>query len=196
MRNGRRSTGVALLSGRPKTRYASGVTRRFGTGLVLVAAFAFGGGEAWADAPPAPLRLELPAPPTFQPVFPSERLTLWPVAPLRFSFSEVRPVAAATWNGPTNLFRAESVWFETGALTLRTIGEKVEALGLDCQALRCAPETETSIAIEARVAIGGTGVVPDNYIYGRYKQVSGLGGGFSKPGAGIASFGIGGVLDL
>lgn len=172
------------------------MTSRFGIALAFTLAFALDSGQARADVPPPPLRLELPAPPTFQAVFPSERLTLWPVAPLRFSFSEVRPVAAATWNGPTNLFRAESVWFESGALTLRTIGEKVEGLGLDCQALRCAPETETSLAVEARIAIGGTGIVPDNYIYGRYKQVSGAGGSFLKPGAGIASFGIGGVLDL
>jgi len=172
------------------------VARRVGTALLLALALAFGASRARADAPPPALRLELPAAPGAQAVFPSERLTLWPVAPLRFSFSEVRPVAAATWNGPTNLFRAESVWFEAGALTLRTIGEKVEGLGLDCVALRCAPETETSLAVEARVAIGGTGVVPDNYVYARYKRVSGIGGGFSKPGPGILSMGIGGVLDL
>lgn len=170
------------------------MARHVGTALFL--ALALGAGRAEADAPPAPLRLELPARPSFQPVFPSERLALWPVAPLRFSFSEVRPVGNGAWNGPTNLFTAESVWLEAGPLTFRTISSKLEALGLDCTGLTCVPETEVSITAEVRVGIGGAGVVPDNYVYARYKRVSGLGGGFSKPGPGIFGMGLGGILDL
>jgi hypothetical protein len=125
----------------------------------------------------------------------SERLTLFPIAPLRFTFSEVRPVAPAAWNGPTEQFIAEAVWWEAGPVSFRTITSSLQSLELDCR-LTCAPQRELSISAEARVELGGATVVPENYAYAGYKQFAAPGGSFSKRGSSLINMGIGGLLDL
>jgi hypothetical protein len=147
----------------------------------------------------APVRLEL-APLVLPPFYPSERLQLsWPVRPLRFTFTEVRPIGLTAALGPAEHFVAESVWWEAGRLSVRTRTESVEDLGLDCSGLTCLPTTELSVTGEVRLDLGAPAssrVVPETYAFTRYEQLARPGGGFAKPGPGHYQLGIGGLLDL
>jgi hypothetical protein len=158
------------------------------------------GGTATAQELPQRVQLELPARFSLPPFYPSERLRLsFPITPLRFTFSEVRPIGLGAALGPAPYFRAESVWFESGALSLRTRTESVEGLDLDCIGLTCAPTTELSVTGEARIDLGapaGSRVVPETYVYARYKHLANPGGGFAKPRAGQLQLGLGGLLDF
>jgi hypothetical protein len=159
------------------------------------------GATAVAEELPAPpVRLELPAQLSLPPLYPSERLRLtFPITPVRFTFSEVRPIGLAAALGPTGHFTAESVWLEIGALSLRSRTESVEGIGLDCTGLTCAPTTELTVTGEARLDLGapaGSRFVPDTHLYARGKQFASPGGGFTKPRAGQLQLGLGGFLDF
>jgi hypothetical protein len=158
------------------------------------------GATASAEEPRRPVRLELPARFSLPAFYPSERLRLtFPVTPRRFTFSEVRPIGLGADLGPTRHFTAESVWLESGALSLRTRTESAESLGLDCSGVTCMPATELSITAEARLNLGspaGLRVVPETYVYARYKHLANPGGGFAMPRAGQLQLGLGGLLDF
>jgi hypothetical protein len=169
----------------------------FGTGAIAIL---LGATAAAQGLPPSSARLELPTRLSLPPLYPSERLRLtFPITPLRFTFSEVRPIGLGAALGPTAYFTAESVWLESGALSLRTRTASVEAIGLDCAGLTCAPTTELSVVGEARLALGalaGSRVVPETYVYGRYQQFASPGGGLAKPRPGRFQLGVGGMLDF
>jgi hypothetical protein len=158
------------------------------------------GVTAKAEEPPRRVRLELPARFSLPPLYPSERLRLaFPIQPLRFTFSEVRPIGLGAALGPTSHFMAESVWFDRGALSLRTRAESVEGLDLDCSGLTCMPTKELSLTGEARFDLGalsGSRVVPETYLYARYKHYANPGGGFVGSRPGQLQLGLGGLLDF
>jgi hypothetical protein len=187
--------GVRVVATSVRGAYLSYVRRVFGA-VVLVALTGVTARASAQGLIPPPLRLELPQRLSLAPTFPNERLRLFPIAPLRFSFSEVRPVGAATWNGPTEQFIAEAVvWWESGRLSLRTVTSSLQSLELDCR-LTCAPQRELTIGAEARVDLGGAGAVPENYAYAGYKRFAAPGGSFTKRGSTMISVGLGGALDL
>jgi hypothetical protein len=150
--------------------------------------------------PAPPVSLELPARLSLPPLYPSERLRLtYPVTPLRFTFSEVRPLGLGATRGPSAYFTAESVWLEAGALSLRTRAESVEAIGLDCSGLTCVPTTELSVTGEVRLDLGapaGSRVVPETYVYARHKRFMTPSQELAQPLPGQFQFGFGGLLDL
>jgi hypothetical protein len=159
-----------------------------------------GATAAAEELPAPPVRLELPARFSLPAFYPSERLRLtFPITPLRFTFSEVRAIGLGAALGPTGHFTAESVWLESGALSLRSRTESVESIGLDCTGLTCAPARELSVTGEARLDLGAPGglrFVPDTHLYARYKRFANPGGGLTKPRAGQLQLGLGGLLDF
>jgi hypothetical protein len=98
------------------------------------------------------------------PHVPELRLT-WPIAPSSFSFTytEVPGYAEA----PLRLFRAESLWLQTPALKLLTIGSAERAPELDCRST-CQPIVQTSIHLEARMPLPALGpYIPATYAFVR-----------------------------
>lgn len=96
------------------------------------------------------------------PHVPELRLT-WPIAPSSFSFTytEVPGYAEA----PLRLFRAESLWLQTPALQLLTIGSAERAPELDCRST-CQPVVQNTIQLEARVPLPALGpYVPATYAF-------------------------------
>lgn len=186
-------------------RYSKEVMWRFGGpgvfSLAAVAAALSTTVRARAEEP-TPLRIQpgLPAHLSLPPLYPSERLRLaWPIKPLRFAFTEVMPIGLGFARGPTEYFVAESVWVEAGPFSVRTRLEAGEAIELDCKSYTCAPVRELAMTTEARLSLGALGrssVVPDNWLFARYKHYAGTGAGFVQPGKGQVQLGWGGLLDL
>ena len=102
--------------------------------------------QAQSLGPPQVPTLRLPA--TLPPV-PELRLS-WPIVPLRFSFtgSELDGYRGA----PVQLFRAESLWWQTPTLQLLTVGSAERAFELDCR-MTCEPVIRHVFALEARLAV-------------------------------------------
>jgi hypothetical protein len=150
------------------------------------------------DAPSRATRAELPARLSLPPLYPSERLRLtWPIAPVRFTVTEVLPIGLGFASGPKEYFVAESVWLEAGPLSLRTRAESVEAIELDCTSYTCAPVRELALTTEARLDLGAISpAIPSTHLFWRYKTYANKGAGFVKPGAGRVQLGWGGLLDL
>ncbi len=178
-------------------------------GCLLTAALVSGAATASAQRAPPTLRLELPArlslPPSpdarepalwTMPAFPSERFALpFPLAPRRFSFERIRPVVPTAFDVPPVLFRADATWLDAGPLTLHTLMQSSEALGLDCR-LTCRALPELMLSEEARAHLGGAGPVPDNYVYLQNRWTAAPSGGFTRGASGLVSLGLGGLLDL
>jgi hypothetical protein len=166
-------------------------------GLAMVAALP--ATPAAAEEPASPLtRAELPARFALPPLYPSERLRLaWPIAPLRFTFTEVMPIGLGFASGPKEYFVAESIWAQVGPLSLRTRSEAVEAIELDCVSYTCAPVRELALTAEARLDLGAlASAVPSTHLFWRHTTYANKGGGFVMPGAGRVQLGWGGLLDL
>jgi hypothetical protein len=126
------------------------------------------------------------------------RLVLaWPVAPLSFSYSEARPVVPLQWDGAPTTFRAEAVWVQEGAFSLRSITAAEQKLELDCR-ITCRPMVEHSATIEARLSLGSPGkAVPETHVFARGKAASTTGEGFTSPRTNaLLHLGFGGQLDL
>jgi hypothetical protein len=177
--------------------------RRFGgLGLLTLATFAglvTASRRARAEDPrPAPVRFDLPARFSLPPLYPSERLRLtWPIAPVRFTLTELLPIGLGFAKGPTEYFVAESVWLSAGPLSLRTRTESVEAIELDCTSYTCAPVREIALTTEARLDLGAISpAIPSTHLFWRHKTYAGTGAGFVKPGVGRVQLGWGGLLDL
>lgn len=148
--------------------------------------------EPVAAGPSLPARLSLP------PLYPGERLRIaWPIAPVRFTFSEVMPIGLGFARGPTEYFVAESVWLEAGPLSLRTRTSSAEAIELDCTSYTCVPVREVALTTEARLDLGALGrssVLPESYLFARAQHYANKAGGFVRPGASRLQLGWGGLL--
>lgn len=119
------------------------------------------------------------------------------LAPLRFSFSsDPVPGFEALRLGT---YRAESVWFEAGKLSLRTFGHVAPTLELDC-ALGCRPMLERVAGVELQLGLGGLGrTVPASYLFLRGQSAHAgplLTGAKAVQKSGLLSLGIGGLLDF
>jgi hypothetical protein len=90
---------------------------------------------------------------TTLPHVPGLRLT-WPIAPLKFSFSEVEITGYA--NGPLQLFRAESLWLQTPTFQLLSATSAERAFELDCR-VTCQPIVKRVFDLEARMPLPNLG---------------------------------------
>ena len=90
--------------------------------LVLVVAT-----QAHAQSLPPPIATSTL---TILPAVPELRLS-WPIAPLRFTFTQSEVTGYA--NGPLQLMRAEALWVDAPGLQLLTVGSQERAFELDCQ---------------------------------------------------------------
>jgi len=117
--------------------------------LVLLFGVAFAApAQAQAQSLPPPQISRLLLLSTLPPV-PELRLS-WPVAPLKFSFSEVEITGYA--NGPLQLFRAESLWLQTPSFQLLSATSAERAFELDCR-LTCQPIVKRVFDLEARMPL-------------------------------------------
>jgi hypothetical protein len=116
--------------------------------------------------------------------------------PLRFSFDADSVPGYEALRLPS--FRAESVWWERGSLSLRSYSEVAPALELDCT-LTCQTALANTLAIEGRAELGGLSrAVPATYLYarGQTTQVYSPAGGGAMPVRSypLLSAGFGGLL--
>jgi len=117
--------------------------------------------------------------------------------PLRFSFNADPVPGYQALELPT--FKAESVWWERGALSLRSFTEVAPALELDCT-VTCQPTLARTLALEGRLGLGGLGrAIPATHVYVRGQStqvVAPAGGGFVQRSFSLLSAGYGGLLDF
>jgi hypothetical protein len=126
-------------------------------------------------------------------------LTLPFFKPQRFSFS-AEPIPGFEALGlPT--FKAESVWWQRGALSLRSFSEIAPALELDCS-LSCQPALARTMAVEGRIELGGISrAIPATNFYVRAQSsqvIPPAGSGTAMPVRSykLLSAGFSGLLDF
>ena len=137
-----------------------------------------------ARSEPSASRLRLTAPvPTALP-----GSVMFPLAPLRFSIAPITPRFG--WNAAQPMFRADSLWFEQGRLSLRSFASIDERGELDC-ALSCYAVTERVFGLETRVSLAGGGRGTETYAFLRGENVWSRG-----VSEGRLRLGWGGTLDF
>jgi len=118
--------------------------------------------------------------------------------PLRFTFNTDAVPGYQALELPT--FKAESVWWEVGSLSLRSFTEVAPALELDCS-VACQPALARTMAVEGRLELGGIGrAIPATHAYVRAQSTqvfAPAAAGFAPMRSyGLVSAGFGGLLDF
>lgn len=117
--------------------------------------------------------------------------------PLRFSFDGQAVPGFEPLRLPT--FRSESVWFESGRLSLRSFTQVAPSLELDCS-VTCQPMLDHTLGVEGRLQLGGVGpAIPATYLYVRGQSTQVFPTAPAARGAqkfGLLSAGFGGLLDF
>jgi hypothetical protein len=85
----------------------------------------------------------------------------------------------------------EALLAGSGPLNLIAFNRVQPAPELNCLGTTCAPTQEKTLGADLRLNLGGTGVIPDNFLFLRRESVRGAPRSFSR-----LKIGIGGVLDL
>ncbi len=119
----------------------------------------------------------------------------WPLSPQRVSFSLAQPIASA--DGPLQPYAAEAVWWSSGPLSLRSFDRVQQSFELDCR-VTCQPVLERSLGVEARLELGGGGVVPETHLFARGSlvQTPAALAAVAPRNFGRFQLGLGGQLDL
>ncbi len=112
----------------------------------------------------------------------------WPLAPRRVSFTLASPITTA--DGVQQPFAAEVQWWSAGPVGLRSFETVAPSYELDCH-VTCQPVLERTFGTEARVELGGAGVVPATQLFARSALVQVPPRSFSR-----FQIGLGGLLDL
>jgi hypothetical protein len=142
------------------------------------------GSAANASAQSAPAGLAL------LPAVPELRLS-WPLAPLSYRYSESEE--AGYRNGPLQLFRAESLWFDAKSFKLYSIASSERALELDCS-VTCQPVTARTLALEARLMLPRvTSFISEPHVFVRQSSMRSP---LSARATGAFHVGLGGFLDF
>lgn len=121
------------------------------------------------------------------PLMPRLQLT-WPIAPQRLSFDLSRPILSA--DGPLQPYHYQATWWRSGPLELLSFQSVDQSFELECR-LTCQPVIERSWGAEARYHLGGSGAVPDPYLFARRAVVLS-----PLKTEGRLLVGLGGQLDL
>lgn len=116
--------------------------------------------------------------------------------PLRSTFSTAPTPGYEMQMLPT--FQHETVWWQSGALSLRSVTQAAPAFELDCT-LGCQPLIERSAGAEARLQLGGrsASVVPSYHLFLRVdRHQAPSAASDARFRAARVQFGLAGLLDL
>jgi hypothetical protein len=117
--------------------------------------------------------------------------------PLSFSFNPNAVPGFEALRLPT--FRSESVWFQSGRLSLRSFSQVSPTTELECS-FACQPVLERTLGAEGHLELGAAGrSIPATYLYlrGQTTQAMPIVSGTRGPQKfGLVSAGLSGLLDF
>jgi hypothetical protein len=124
------------------------------------------------------------------PPVPELRLA-WPIAPLAYRYTESE--VGGYRNGPLQLFRAESVWFEARRFKLLTYASSERAFELDCS-VTCQPVAMRGLGLEGRFLLPNlTPLVSEPHVVVRQSSMRSP---LSARSTGALHVGFGGFLNF